>query len=58
MLFASFNLKLKLYPAIEIEIGSPSGAICSTLTNSPGTQPISISLMNISSFSKDNIIAF
>src|SRR4051794_35455284 len=50
---ASFSLRLRLYPATEIDIGSPSGAICSTFTFSPGIQPISISLIKMSSFSKE-----
>jgi len=38
-----------------MDIGSLSGAIWSTVILSPGTQPISMSFRNISSFSKDSI---
>jgi rRNA maturation RNase YbeY len=41
-----------------MEIGSPRGAIFSTLIISPGTQPISISLIKRSFLSKDRIFAF
>jgi probable rRNA maturation factor len=57
MFLASFNRRLKQYPATEIDIGSPKGATCSTVTFSPGMQPISISLINISSFSNECITA-
>lgn len=40
-----------------MEIGSPRGAICSTLTCSPGTQPISINFKKRSLFSNDRIFA-
>lgn len=54
---ASSNLRLRLYPATAIEIGSPSGAIFSTLIISPGTQPISINFKNMSFFSNECILA-
>lgn len=40
------------------DIGSPSGAICSKSISSPGIQPISNSLIDISLLSKCLIIAF
>lgn len=46
-----------MYPATLIEIGSPNGAICSTFTSSPGTQPISMSLRKRSLSSKEVILA-
>ena len=57
ILSASLTRRLRLYPDTDIEIGSPRGAICSTFTYSPGTQPISINFRNRSLFSKDNILA-
>ena len=54
---ASSRRRLRLYPATVIEMGSPSGATCSTLINSPGTQPISINCRNRSFFSKEWILA-
>src|SRR5579872_4936788 len=50
---ASSRRRLRLYPETVIEIGSPSGATCSTLTNSPGTQPISINFRKRSLFSNE-----
>ena len=58
ILLASFSLRLRLYPETDIEIGSPNGAMNSTLIGSPGIQPISMSLINISSFSKECMIPF
>src|SRR5271154_278903 len=57
MLSASSSLRLRLYPATVMEIGSPRGAICSTRISSPGTQPISISLRKRSFFSNECILA-
>src|SRR5690349_12807008 len=54
---ASFNRKLKLYPATRIEMGSPRGAIFSTLIFSPGTQPISISFNKSSESSIETMTA-
>src|SRR5690606_25315706 len=50
-LLASFNRKLKLYPATDTEMGSPNGATCSMVISSPGIKPISISFKKSSSFS-------
>ena len=55
---ASFKRRLREYPATCTEIGSPSGAIKSTLTLSPGIQPISMSFKKISLLEKDSIIPF
>src|SRR5205085_5226959 len=52
---ASFKRRLKLYPATAMDIGSPSGATCSTLIFSPGIQPISINFNNSSLFSNETI---
>ncbi len=56
ILEASFNLRLRWYPATSIEIGSPKGATCSTITRSPGIKPISMSLRKISSSSNFTMV--
>jgi probable rRNA maturation factor len=57
MCSASFNRRLREYPDILIEIGSPNGATCSRKILSPGTHPISISFRNISLLSNSLMIA-
>ncbi len=55
---ASSRRRLSMYPATEIDTGSPSGAICSTDTISPGRQPISMSFKCNSWLPKLLITAF
>ena len=54
---ASFRRRLRVYPATWIEMGSPKGAIFSTLISSPGTHPISSSFKKRSESSIEWMIA-